>query len=290
MSPAGQKKKRDEIEVTIGPFRGSEDYSACQDIQREVWGCGDLDVVPAATLRSAEQRGGVNLGAYNRLGEMIGFATAAPGDEKGERVLHSDMLAVRSAYRNFEVGYKLKLAQRRESLKRSYGTVTWSFDPLQPLGAYFSLSKLGARCGDYVENFRQGAARPQGRVLPEDRLIATWELESKAVLARLDAGPARHDLRKELKKHPVINRLDDVAPGMPGCSALDLSCTADRLLFEIPYNLPEIRTRDLGLALEWQGKVRQAFRHYLKQGYAATELWNAEESGHPRSFYLLERT
>jgi len=31
---------------------------------------------------------------------------------------------------------------------------------------------------------------------------------------RLEQGPPRHDLRKELKKYAVVNRLEDVAPGM----------------------------------------------------------------------------
>jgi predicted GNAT superfamily acetyltransferase len=120
-------------------------------------------------------------------------------------------------------------------------------------------------------------------------LLARWDLESPSVAERLDAGPPRRELRKELKKYPLINTVADVEPGMAGCSAVRLNCGADELLFEMPYNLPEIKNRNLGVALEWQGKVRQVFRNYFKKGYAAADFWVLEDEGHLRAFYFLKR-
>ena len=48
MAPAVRRKKRkDEIKVTIAPFRNLADFKSCEDIQREVWHTQDIDVVPA---------------------------------------------------------------------------------------------------------------------------------------------------------------------------------------------------------------------------------------------------
>jgi predicted GNAT superfamily acetyltransferase len=288
MTP-GKRKKRGEIKITIGPFRGLADYETCSEIQREVWRCEDIDIVPVPLLVAANRLGGFSLGAYNSLGELIGFCWSLPGSEHGELFQHSHMLAVRAAYRNFDVGYKLKLAQRKETLRRKLDTIVWTFDPMQPLNAYFSLGKLGARAGAYFENFYGQTTSALHRGLPTDRFQVRWDLKSPQVKERLDSGPPRRDLRKELKKFPAVNSLEELSPGLTTSSPLKLHLTADRILFEVPYNLPDIKARNLGLALEWQGRMRQMFRHYLKKGYAVTDFWVAEEEGHLRSFYFLEK-
>jgi predicted GNAT superfamily acetyltransferase len=81
----------------------------------------------------------------------------------------------------------------------------------------------------------------------------------------------------------------EVAPGLVNSSPVKLNCSADQFLFEVPYSLPEIKSRDLGIALEWQGKMRQVFRHYFKKDYVAADFWVAEHDGHLRAFYLLEK-
>ncbi len=289
MSPAKRRKRSDEIKVTIGPFRNISDYMNCVEIQREVWHFDDIDIVPVSLLLAAEHCGGMNLGAYNNLGELIGFACTILGTEDGELLQHSHMLAVRTAYRNFDVGFKLKLAQRKEALRRKIPTITWTFDPMQPLNAYFNLGKLGAWTSSYHEDFYGETTSMLHRGLPTDRFMTRWDLTSQSVLERLDGGPPRRDLKREFKRYPVINVLEDVAPGMPAPSQVKLNSGESELLFEIPYNLPDIKARNLGVALEWQGKMRQVFRTYFKKGYTATDFWVAEEEGHLRAFYFLQR-
>jgi len=284
-----RKKRRDEIKITVGPFRNLADYNTCMDIQREVWRCSDIEIVPVALLRAVAHHGGMCLGAYSSLGEMVGFVVSILGTDHGELIQHSHLLGVRNAYRNFDVGFKLKVAQRKESLKRKIHTVTWTFDPLQPLNAYFNLGKLGAWSNVYYEDFYGDSSSPLDRGLPTDRFLARWDLESRNVVERLDAGPPRRELRKELKKYAVINAVEDIAPGMAGCSAVKLNCSAEEFLFEMPYNLPEIKNRNLGVALEWQGKVRQVFRNYFKRGYVAADFWVLEDEGHLRAFYFLKK-
>jgi predicted GNAT superfamily acetyltransferase len=288
MTPV-KRKKRGEIKIAIGPFRNLADYESSVDIQREVWHCGDVDLVPVHLLLTAEREGGIALGAYNSLGELVGFCWSIVGIEQAEVLQHSTILAVRTAYRNFDVGLRLKMAQRKEALKRKQNTVTWAFDPMQPLHAYFHISKLGAWSAAYHENFYGESHGPVIRGLPPDRMMARWDLKSPLVEERLESGAPRRDLRKELKKYPVINHLEELSPGMTSSTSLQLNLTADQLLFEVPYNLPDIKARNLGIALEWQGKMRQMFRTYFKKGYAATDFWVAEEDGHLRAFYFLEK-
>ena len=119
--------------------------------------------------------------------------------------------------------------------------------------------------------------------------MARWDLSSKAVGSRLETGPPRRDIRKELKKYPVINTLEEFSPGITTSSPVKLNFDASRVLFEIPYNIPEIKNRNLGVALEWQGKMRQVFRAYFRKGYAATDFWLVEDEGHLRTFYHLEK-
>lgn len=290
MTPAVRRKKRkDEIKVTIAPFRNPGDYKACQDIQREVFHSQDIDIIPVPLLMAVDRTGGILLGAYSSLGELIGFVLSLLGVENKKPIHHSHMLAVRSAYRNFDVGFKLKMAQRKEALKRGATQITSYFDPMQPLNAYFTLGKLGARASRYEENFWGETTSLLDRGLPTDRMLAHWDLESGSVEHRLETGPPRREIKKELKQKPVINHLTEASPGMAQSSPVKLNCAAEQFLFEVPYNLPEIKSRNLGVALEWQGKMRQVFRHYFKKGYAAADFWVGEQDGHLRAFYLLEK-
>src|SRR5262245_29553806 len=281
-SPAG-------IKVLIGPFRNLADYGTCLDVQREVWRFDDIDIVPIATLLAINHCGGILLRAYTHSGEMIGFVCSMLGIEHGGLIQHSHMLAVRNSYRNADVGFRLKLAQREEALKRKIRIIDWTFDPMQPLNAYFNIGKLGACADTYEENFYGETTSDLHRGLPTDRLVARWNLDSRPVEKRLNDGPPRRDLRAGLRKIEVINQLRDVTPGIASSSAARLDCAEERFLFEIPYNLSEIKNRDLRVAVEWQRRMRQVFRNYFKKGYAVTDFWISKDRSRPRAFYFLDR-
>jgi predicted GNAT superfamily acetyltransferase len=289
MAPAVRKKRKDEIKISISPFRNLADYKACIDIQREVWRAQDIDIVPIPLLLAADRTGGILLGAYNSLGDLVGFAFSILGSLGGKPLQHSYMMAVRAAYRNFDVGFKLKLAQRKEALKRKIPLIVSAFDPMQPLNAYFALGKLGEWANVYEEDYYGEITSLPDRGLPTDRILTHWNLDNAAVVRRLELGPPRRDFRKELKHRQSINQLVETAPGLMNSSPIKLNCATDQFLFEVPYNLPEIKHRDLGIALKWQGKMRQVFHHYFKKNYAATDFWVAEQDGHLRAFYLLEK-
>jgi predicted GNAT superfamily acetyltransferase len=290
MAPVVRRKKRkDEIKITVAPFRNLADYKACEDIQREVWHAQDTDIVPTPLLMIAHRTGGILLGAYNSLGDMIGFVFSIMARLDGMPIQHSYALAVRPSYRNFDVGFKLKMAQRKEALRRKISVISSAFDPTQPLQAYFALGKLCQRGVGYEENFCGDPTSAPGRGLPTDRILTHWNLDDSSVVRRLETGPPRRDLRKELKQHVVINHLSELSPGLFDSSPMKLNCMEDHFLFEVPHNLLEIRNKDLGLALGWQVKMRQVFRNYFRKRYMAVDFWVADQDGRPRSFYVLEK-
>ena len=282
-----RKKRKDEIKVAVGPFRNQADYKACEDIQQEAFVCRDIDIVPIPVLVSVNRVGGILLGAYSSLGDMIGFTFSMPGTRDGKAILHCCMVAVRSAYKNFDVGYKLQTALRKEALKRKITCVTCDFDPMQPLHSYFFIGKLGFKANVYEENLYGETTVQLDRGLPTDRIIAVWDMENSEVVKRLESGPPRHDFRKELKRVSIINQLMESAPGFFVSSPIKMDSDAEAFLFEVPYNIQEIKNRDLGAAMEWQRNLRQVFGGYFKKGYTVTDFWSAEQDGRLRAGYLL---
>src|SRR6185295_12270842 len=97
--------------------------------------------VPFSLLVATRELGAILVGAFEGS-LLIGFAYSLVGREHEHMVHHSHMLAVRPAYRNLNLGYKLKLAQRERALTQGITRMTWTFDPLQSLNAHFNFAKL----------------------------------------------------------------------------------------------------------------------------------------------------
>jgi len=285
-----RKKRKDEIKVAVEPFRNPADYKACIDIQQEAVGLReDMGFIPASLLIAASRAGGILLGAYSGLGDMIGFTFSILGVRNGKPIQHCCMLATKAAYKNFDIGFKLQTALRKETLKRKIKHITCDFDPMKPLHSYFFLGKLGFQANAYEENLYGETSGQFDRGLSADRMTALWDLENNEVVKRLESGPPRHDFRKELKRIPVINQLFESAPGLFVSSPVKMDCKAETFLFEVPYNLPEIKNRDLGTAMEWQRSLRQVFGWYFKKGYRVIDFWAVEQDGHLRAGYQLKQ-
>jgi predicted GNAT superfamily acetyltransferase len=194
--------------IVIRECRGFEELQACVDLQIEVWGYSDGDVIPRRMFLVAQKIGGQVIGAFetgnrdegigNRgdgdASSMVGFALALPGVKTGaesragrpESYLHSHMLAVREGYRNRSIGAKLKLAQREDALARGIDRMEWTFDPVEIKNAFLNIYKLGAIVRRYEENFYgASSSRLQGG-LQTDRLVAEWWIRSQRVAAAVN--------------------------------------------------------------------------------------------------------
>jgi predicted GNAT superfamily acetyltransferase len=129
-----------------------------------------------------EISGGRSVGSAESL---VGFAMSLPGVKGGsgglEPYLHSNMLAVKEAYRNRGIGAQLKLEQRREALSRGIRRMEWTFDPLEIKNAFLNIHKLGATVCSYIVNFYGVFSSRLQAGLPSDRLVADWRLDSLRV-------------------------------------------------------------------------------------------------------------
>lgn len=156
------------------------EFEQCVDLQREVWGFEDSDLVPARMFAVARKIGGQVFGAWDGP-RLAGYALAMPGDRNGHLYLHSHMLAVLAEYRNAGLGRILKLRQREDALSRGIDLMEWTFDPLEIKNAYFNIERLGALTRRYVPNqYGFTSSRLQGG-LPTDRLVAEWWMRSERV-------------------------------------------------------------------------------------------------------------
>jgi predicted GNAT superfamily acetyltransferase len=173
--------------ILIRPCQGFEELSACVQLQMDVWGYGDRDVVPRRVFIVAQKIGGHVMGAFDG-DRLVGFAMALPGISQGRPYLHSHMLAVNPDYRNQGIGRRLKLFQREEALGRGITRMEWTFDPLEIKNSFLNLAKLGAVARRYAANFYGvSSSRLHGQV-PTDRLYAEWWLDSDRVCSALGLG------------------------------------------------------------------------------------------------------
>src|ERR1043166_3327739 len=114
--------------VIIRDLVSYEDLQRAEELEREVWGLADRDAMPLALMVATREAGSVWVGAFD--GEnLAGFAFGFLGFEHGHLILHSHMLAVRERYRDLDLGYKLKLAQRERAMSMRVQEMTWTFDP-----------------------------------------------------------------------------------------------------------------------------------------------------------------
>lgn len=161
-----------------------EEFEACVQLQKDVWGFDDADLVPVRMFVVAHKVGGQVFGAFDGS-RLVGYALAIPGDRNGHLYLHSHMLAVAPEYRNAGVGRQLKLRQREDALQRGIDLMEWTFDPLEIKNAYFNIERLGAIARRYVPNQYGITSSALHGNLPTDRLVAEWWLRSRRVEAVL---------------------------------------------------------------------------------------------------------
>jgi predicted GNAT superfamily acetyltransferase len=169
-----------ESRMVIRKCHNLEEMSACVTLQKEVWNFADTELVPLRVFVVAEKIGGQIIGGFDN-GEMVAFALSLPGSRGGHSYLHSQMLAVRSEYRNAGLGRQIKLFQREDALDQGFELIEWTFDPLEIKNAYLNIERLGAIARRYHVNQYGVTSSPLQGGLPSDRLVAEWWLKSNRV-------------------------------------------------------------------------------------------------------------
>ncbi|HJQ70231.1 MAG TPA: GNAT family N-acetyltransferase [Blastocatellia bacterium] len=267
------------------------DFRETEEIQREVWGFSDLDIVPAATLIATQWAGGMLLCAFE--GErMIGFAYGFPAHEQGRVSIHSHMLAVRAEYRNLQIGFLLKAAQRKRATEMGVNEITWTFDPLQSLNAHLNFAKLGVIARRYIVNFYgETSSSPLHQGFGTDRLWVNWLLESERVVERI-----KH-IEEGLKAEPArpVWPIDDSSllvrrkGDSPQFADMAGPLSQNYCLIEIPHDVTSLKQRDPETAVRWREATRKAFLAATEAGFIVEDFLKHEWEGGSRWLYLLTR-
>jgi predicted GNAT superfamily acetyltransferase len=227
-------------DVEIREVASIEEYDACIQLQRAVFGLPDLEISPRRHLIVSREAGGWTLAAFKE-GELVGFVHHVAAVRGDEIFGYSHMMAVAAAFQNRGVGSQLKWAQRARALSEGRDFIKWTFEPLRARNAHFNLNRLGVVIRDYAVNFYgtdyvtnpvEKAAGATG--MDSDRLFANWELNSARVKA-LASG----------QEFPL---------GEPA------------KVIEIPGDYSTLLKSDLGTAKREQLRVREEFLSALGAG------------------------
>jgi len=232
--------------VTIRPIDDVAEMRAVEDLQKEVWGIPDIEVVPLTQLVAAKEAGGTLIGAFD-ADVLVGFVYGFPSFEYGQAAHHSHMLAVKIAYRNLDLGRKLKLAQREQVMAQGIAVMTWTFDPLQSLNAHFNFRKLGVVADRYLPDFYGAEAASFLHQTGTDRLWVSWWLTSDHVKKTISGD--RTDLSGDIS-------------------------------IEIPGDINSLQQQE---ARKWREATRRAFTEAIGNGYKVVGFTREKDVGR----YLL---
>ncbi|MBI3653367.1 MAG: hypothetical protein HY231_20245 [Acidobacteria bacterium] len=270
------------------------DYRGVEQVQREAWQCSDLDVVGALMLIASQHAGAILLCAFEG-DEMIGFTYGIPALESSQLSIHSHMAAVRECWRGreFQVGFYLKRAQRTAALARGIAHITWTFDPLQSLNAYFNFVKLGVICSRYCVNFYgDSSTSPLHQGFGTDRLWVDWFLESERVISRVATFTERLSANQTDSftfDHPaaLLIEAEDQQPRVAEDRREKLSRAV--CFIEIPPHINAVKERLPELGKQWREATREAFLQALEAGFTISDFHQAVDGNRVRWFYRLTR-
>lgn len=272
--------------VTIRDLESFDDLRKIEPLEKEVWGLADQDTLPLTMTIATQSAGSIWIGAFDGQ-DLVGFVFGFPGIEHGQVMIHSHMLAVRNEYRDLDLGYKLKLAQRERTLAKGIQRMTWTFDPLQSKNAHFNFAKLGAVSNDYRIDFYGPETSSILHRNSTDRLWVTWPLPSRRVQKRLQGDEPRSELLEILARlQPLIRFNGD---GNPVRTDLAEALTRQRIAIEIPGDIASVENKDAALAREWRLATRWAFTEALRAGFFVAEFCRAIRGQQGPGAYLLEK-
>lgn len=274
-----------------------------ESVERAVWGIADLEVTCTHTLHSLVENGGSLIGAYDGS-NLVGFVLGIPAIINDEAQplpdrlkLYSYMAGVLPAYQGQGIGYRLKLAQREDALRRGYRLITWTYDPLESANAHLNIGKLGAVCCTYHRHFH-GDLGGINAGLATDRFNVEWWLKRASVQERISGKkrPLRLGSGQALSLSSLISDGAVILnPAIKNAAGLPVPPEAVAhpelpTLVEIPSNFRAIKQQDFALAKTWRHHTRALFETAFAQGFVVIDfLRDRDENGRLRSYYLLEK-
>jgi predicted GNAT superfamily acetyltransferase len=272
--------------IVIRDIESVSEMRAIEDLQIAAWGDEERDIVPLNQFVAARHVGGTLIGAFDNE-KIVGFVYGFLGHLRGQIIHHSHMLAVLPAYRNQNLAFRLKLAQRTKVLAdKLTNRITWTFDPLQSLNAHFNFAKLGGVADTYKVNVYGETGASFLHQNGTDRFFITWLIDSQRVKQRI-AGESVRFRQTENFLQNKMRLLTNSNSGMPErlTNPRELS-VADSILIEIPADINSIESANFDLARKWREESRHAFSQALAIGFVVTDYFLCNEQ---TGSYLLEK-
>ncbi len=272
--------------VTIRDLQTYQDLVQAEALEKEVWELADRDVMPLAMIIATKEAGSIWIGAFDGT-ELVGFAFGFLGMERGQLMVHSHMLAVRESYRDLDLGYKLKLAQRERVLAMRVQEMTWTFDPLQSRNAHLNFGKLGVVSDIYRTDFYGPETSSVLHQNGTDRLWVRWPLASRRVRDRLQGKNYRPEILDAFSRLQPLVQFN--GNGEPLRNDLSAALARQRIAIQIPSNIGSVEQKDAGLAREWREATRWAFTEALNAGFFVAEFCRTVRGQQGPGNYLLEK-
>ncbi len=285
------------MRIEIRPLETVAEIRMAEDLQREVWGDKDSELVPLHMLTTVAHNGGVLLGAWDAEAEhLVGFVFGFLGtDENDQRrvaaanLKHcSHMLGVVPGYRDKGVGYQLKLAQRDWVMAQGVRLITWTYDPLESRNANLNIARLGCVCKTYLREVYGEMQDALNRGLPSDRFQVDWWITSPRVKQKLSNHRPPLTLESFTSAGaPILNPARFGGEGLPQPSETVLTPEGVFGIVEIPAEFQDLKTADLGLARAWKLQVREVLESAFAHGYLVTDFLTQMIDGQRRAYYVL---
>lgn len=263
------------IPVAFRPLRTLPEIAPTEQLQLDVFGMTERDLVSASELVVVPETGGDVIGAFVPVDGADTLAAVLIGwggwVDFRPRIV-SDFLAVDPRFRNLGLGAELKRLQAALSLARGFAEIVWTVDPLRAANARLNFEKLGA-VADHYERDRYGEDFGVGLYggMPTDRLHVRWDITSRRVRERLLNGPPVRD--------SAAVAPPDWRPGLDGAAAR----------IAIPGDIDAVLAADPGAARRWRMDTRTALEGAFAEGWRITGFAGAGPN-RAASILLLDRT
>jgi o-succinylbenzoate synthase len=256
-------------------------------LEQEVWGVTEREIVPLSLLIPAREVGAIILGAFDGT-HLVGFSFGFVGIEKRQPSIHSHTLAVKPGYRDHNLGYRLKLAQREKALAMGVRQITWTFDPLQSRNAYLNFAKLGVLCDSYKANFYGEQSSSPLHQNGTDRLWVRWLLDSERVHQRIKDSRTKDSQGRERAREPssVASLLTISQSGEP-CPRLDERTFRSHTQVSIEIPIFRDDEPDRKSAIGWRTATRLAFLEALRAGFVVSDFYRLRRGSQEIGTYLL---
>ena len=282
--------------MIIRPITTLEKINEVPKVDSAIWGKDSGSTLPTHILLAIAKNGGLLSGAYIDE-KLVGFTLGWLGKTDSHNTtlaaqhlkLVSHMNGVLPEYRDQQIGYQLKLAQREWALAQGLGLITWTFDPLESRNARLNMRLLGASCQTYLRNVYGEMSDQINIGIVSDRFQVDWQINGTHVENRLAPAissplPTLANLNAQL-----LNPATLTSDGHPHPTESPATPSDEHILVEIPTNMQALRKADITLGAAWRMQARSIFESAFEDGYKVIDFIYEKSISPPRSFYLLEK-